>query len=101
MSRGEGRSAAPKAPREVLVTPMNTAVTHRSLVGLVLGAGSLNGRLEAFPGNSHGGTTECWPKAAPGNLKQDLLVRRVKPADALRTCIMSATEIYNKPENKN
>ena len=35
-----------------------------------------------------------------GDMMQDLLVKKVKPADALATFVKSAEEIYAKPENK-
>jgi ABC-type glycerol-3-phosphate transport system substrate-binding protein len=59
-----------------------------------------NGRIMAYAGIPHGGTTELLTKNILGELMQDVLVKKQKSAEALATFVKSATEIYNKPENK-
>jgi len=47
-----------------------------------------------------GATAELTTKFLIGEIMQDLLVKKLKPADALANFAKGAQEIYDKPENR-
>jgi ABC-type glycerol-3-phosphate transport system substrate-binding protein len=57
-------------------------------------------RSMSFSGNPLGAIAELTSKLVIADLVQDVVVKKIKPADALASFVKSATEIYNKPENK-
>ena len=59
-----------------------------------------NGRIMAYASAPLGGFAEITTKFVIGDMMQDLLVKKTKPADALAGFVKGAEEIYNKPENK-
>jgi len=58
------------------------------------------GRIMSFSSAPLGAISELTTKYVIGDLMQDVLVRKQKPADALNTFVRSAKEIYDKPENR-
>ena len=56
-------------------------------------------RSMSFSGNPLGAISELTSKFVIADLVQDVVVKKVKPADALATYVKTATEIYAKPEN--
>jgi multiple sugar transport system substrate-binding protein len=58
------------------------------------------GRIMSYASAPLGAISELTTKYLIGDLMQDVLVKKVKPADALASFVKSAEEIYNKPENK-
>jgi multiple sugar transport system substrate-binding protein len=59
-----------------------------------------NGRIMSHAAGPQSATAEVQTKFIIGDLMQDLLVKKQKPADALATFVKAAEEIYNKPENR-
>jgi len=57
-------------------------------------------RSMSFSGNPLGALAELTSKYVLADLVQDVLVKKVKPADALATFVKTAQEIYAKPENR-
>ena len=57
-------------------------------------------RSMSFSGNPLGAISELTSKFVIADLVQDVVVKKVKPADALASYVKTATEIYAKPENK-
>jgi multiple sugar transport system substrate-binding protein len=58
------------------------------------------GRIMAYSSAPLGAISELTTKYALGDMVQDVLVKKVKPADAVATFVKTAEEIYAKPENK-
>ena len=58
------------------------------------------GRIMAFSSPPLGAISEVTTKYILGDLLQDVLVKKQKPAEALNTFVRSAKEIYDKPENR-
>lgn len=58
------------------------------------------GRIMAFASAPLGAISELTTKYVIGDMMQDVMVKKVKPADALATFVKTAQEIYNKPENR-
>ena len=58
------------------------------------------GRTMSYGGNPLGAIAELTSKYVIADMVQDVLVKKVKPADAVETYVKTATEIYAKPENK-
>jgi hypothetical protein len=58
------------------------------------------GRIMSYSSAPLGAISELTTKYAIGDLVQDVLVKKIKPADALATFVKTAEEIYAKPENK-
>jgi multiple sugar transport system substrate-binding protein len=59
-----------------------------------------SGRTMAFSSPPLAAYAEITTKYVIGDMIQDVLLRKQKPADALSNFVKAATEIYNKPENK-
>jgi multiple sugar transport system substrate-binding protein len=57
-------------------------------------------RSMSYSSNPLGAIAELTTKFVIADLVQDVLVKNVKPADALNTFVKTAAEIYAKPENK-
>jgi multiple sugar transport system substrate-binding protein len=58
------------------------------------------GRIMAYSSPPLGAISELTTKFLIGDMVQDVLVKKLKPADALATFVKSAEEIYAKPENR-
>jgi multiple sugar transport system substrate-binding protein len=58
------------------------------------------GRTMSFSGNPLGAISELTTKFVIGDMVQDVIVKKVKPADAVASFVRTAAEIYAKPENK-
>jgi ABC-type glycerol-3-phosphate transport system substrate-binding protein len=58
------------------------------------------GRVMSHSSAPLGAISELTTKFLLGDLVQDVLVKKVKPADALTAFAKGAEEIYNKPENR-
>jgi multiple sugar transport system substrate-binding protein len=58
------------------------------------------GRIMSYASAPLGAISELTTKYVIGDMLQDVLVKRQKPADALATFVRSAEEIYNRPENR-
>jgi ABC-type glycerol-3-phosphate transport system substrate-binding protein len=58
------------------------------------------GRTMSFSSAPLGAISELQTKFAIGDLVQDVMVKKVKPADAVATFVKTAAEIYAKPENR-
>jgi multiple sugar transport system substrate-binding protein len=58
------------------------------------------GRTMSFGGNPLGAIAELTAKYVIADMVQDVLVKKVKPADAVATFVKTAGEIYAKPENR-
>jgi multiple sugar transport system substrate-binding protein len=58
------------------------------------------GRIMSHAAQPQGATAELQTKFLIGDIMQDLLVKKVKPADALSNFAKAAQEIYDKPENR-
>ena len=58
------------------------------------------GRIMAYSSAPLGAISELTTKYALGDLVQDVLVKKVKPADAVASFVKTAQEIYAKPENR-
>ncbi len=58
------------------------------------------GRIMSFSSAPLGAISELTTKFLLGDLVQDVLVKKVKPADALATFVKGAEEVYAKPENR-
>ena len=58
------------------------------------------GRTMSFSGAPLGAISEMTTKFVIADMVQDVLVKKVKPADAVATFVKTAGEIYAKPENK-
>jgi multiple sugar transport system substrate-binding protein len=58
------------------------------------------GRTMSFSGAPLGAISELTTKFVIADMVQDVLVKKVKPADAVATFVKTAGEIYAKPENK-
>jgi len=59
-----------------------------------------NGRIMSYSSAPLGAISELTTNYLIGDLMQDVLVKRVRPAEALATFVKSAQEIYAKPENQ-
>ncbi len=59
-----------------------------------------SGRIMAYAAAPLGGFGELATKFVVGDMLQNLLVKKQKPADALATFVKAAEEIYSKPENR-
>ncbi|MDP8923332.1 MAG: ABC transporter substrate-binding protein [Chloroflexota bacterium] len=59
-----------------------------------------NGRIMSYSSAPLGAISELTTKFLIGDLLQDVLVKKQKPADALAVFVRSAKEIYDKPENR-
>jgi multiple sugar transport system substrate-binding protein len=57
-------------------------------------------RSMSYSGNPLGAIAELTTKFVLADMIQDVLVKKVKPADALDTFVKTAAEIYAKPENR-
>jgi len=57
-------------------------------------------RSMSYSGNPLGALAELTSKYVIADLVQDVVVKKVKPADALASFVKSAAEIYAKPENR-
>jgi len=57
-------------------------------------------RSMSFSGNPLGALAELTSKYVLADMVQDVLVKKVPPAEALNTFIKTAAEIYAKPENR-
>ncbi|MGE3268230.1 MAG: ABC transporter substrate-binding protein [Chloroflexota bacterium] len=58
------------------------------------------GRTMSYSGNPLGAIAELTSKYVIADMVQDVLVKKVKPAEALSTFVKTAGEIYAKPENR-
>jgi ABC-type glycerol-3-phosphate transport system substrate-binding protein len=58
------------------------------------------GRIMSFSSAPLGAISELTTKYVIADMVQDVVVKKVKPADAVATFVKSAAEIYGKPENK-
>ena len=58
------------------------------------------GRIMGYAAAPLGGFSEITTKYVIGSMVQDVVVKKMKPADALANFVKAAQEIYNKPENK-
>lgn len=58
------------------------------------------GRIMSYSSAPLGAISELTTKYIIGDLLQDVLVKKQKPADALNVFVRSAKEIYDKPENR-
>jgi len=58
------------------------------------------GRIMSYGSAPLGAISELTTKFVIGDMMQDVMVKKVKPADALAAFVKTAEEIYNKPENR-
>jgi ABC-type glycerol-3-phosphate transport system substrate-binding protein len=59
-----------------------------------------NGRIMSHAATPQTATAEVTTKFILGDMMQDLLVKKMKPADALAGFVKAGEEIYAKPENR-
>jgi len=59
-----------------------------------------SGRTMAYAASPLSAYAEITTKYIIGDMLQDVVIRKMKPADALANFVKAAEEIYNKPENK-
>jgi hypothetical protein len=58
------------------------------------------GKIMSYSSAPLGAISELTTKFVIAEMVQDVVVKKVKPADALATFVKTAEEIYAKPENK-